>query len=461
MVTVHWNLRSCRFSSRISSALLTLVLFLTYYNFESLSKINADWNDMKIVQFNHNSSTNTRNKNEESSESSKLGKIKTTIFINSNNTENDEESCWRHCPQRINKIYYEHGEAGLGDRHSIIHNLAQIAGYLCAELEMPPPYISLTPAHNDGKNVSENVKWQDFRNLTFKSDKSQVISLDPSFGDGFDDWLKVPVYGKDKHKDWLHIVTDGPDKLKDYKKLEEFSWRQKDDATIGFIWEIRSSWFHSDLFEHLLPEPSKVIRQSTEYRNRMRPFLYTYRHFHPAVKKDWGCLYTDDDDIEPSHMNYLRKRLKRRVQRQSPENPVYGYFHIRRGDTIEECDTSLEALQDYMACSLRGTETTGKSIVFLMGSDEKDYTYRQNVIDLANNLSHVSILDADKLTTQVIREAVSNGLVDEGFENNFYVYELQKVLTRKYNFSTIFLDKHRSDCNKCLKLMEAFPDVWK
>lgn len=39
-----------------------------------------------------------------------------------------KEKCWRSCPKRINKIFYGHGVAGLGDRFYIIMQLAQIAG---------------------------------------------------------------------------------------------------------------------------------------------------------------------------------------------------------------------------------------------------------------------------------------------------------------------------------------------
>ena len=140
-------------------------------------------------------------------------------------------ACWRQCPQRINKIYFDHGSAGLGDKHTIIHMLAQMAGYLCAELEMPPPSISLNPVHNDGKQISRKVQWQDFRNMTFIQDNSPVISLNPSFGNDFEDWRKVPVYDDDKYTysdDWLRVVSaGGADLVKDYKELQAFSWLQK------------------------------------------------------------------------------------------------------------------------------------------------------------------------------------------------------------------------------------------
>ena len=145
--------------------------------------------------------------------------------------QQNEQHCWRHCPQRINKIYFEHGSAGLGDKHTIIHMLAQMAGYLCAELEMPPPSISLNPVHNDGKQISRKVQWQDFRNMTFIQDNSPVISLNPSFGHDFEDWRKVPVYDDDKYTysdDWLRVVSaGGADLVKDYKGLQALSWLQK------------------------------------------------------------------------------------------------------------------------------------------------------------------------------------------------------------------------------------------
>mmetsp|Transcript_5717 Transcript_5717/g.9375 ORF Transcript_5717/g.9375 Transcript_5717/m.9375 type:complete len:90 (-) Transcript_5717:51-320(-) len=83
---------------------------------------------------------------------------------------------------------------------------------------------------------------------------------------------------------------------------------------------------------------------------------------------------------------------------------------------------------------------------------------------LQDGFPHVSILDADSLTLEVIKEAATSGLIDAsaGFENNnFYIYEVQRTLKRDYNFSSVFLDKHRKNCNKCTRLMDHFPSVWK
>ena len=85
---------------------------------------------------------------------------------------------------------------------------------------------------------------------------------------------------------------------------------------------------------------------------------------------------------------------------------------------------------------------------------------------LQDGFPHVSILDADSLTLEVIKEAATSGLIDAsaGLENNnFYNYEVQRTLKRDSidKFSSVFLDKHRKNCNKCTRLVDYFPSVWK
>ena len=164
----------------------------------------------------------------------------------------------------------------------------------------------------------------------------------------------------------------------------------------------------------------------------------------------------------------LREALKERVRMNGLTNSIYGFLHIRRGDSIAECDSRIEVIDYFLKCSLNGTETQGKNITLLLGSDEKNTTYREKVLKLQNGFPHVSILDADSLTLGVIKEAATSGLIDAGtgFENNnFYIYEVQRTLKRGWDtddaFSSVFLDKHRQNCDKCTRLMDRFPSVWK
>lgn len=220
-------------------------------------------------------------------------------------------SCWRKCPQRINKIIFKHGRAGLGDRLTVIENLAQIAGYLCANLKMPSPFESLNPVHNNGNFVSKKLKWLDFRNLTFLQDDSQVLDSNDSDDDDHE-IEKVPG--------WLHIINDGSDSsnglLEDFVRLQEFSLMQETMARTGFIWEIRTSFYESNLFDQLLPPPSVQVQDLSEYQDQMLPELRTYYYFHPKEIESnrQRCVYTNNNSsrLQPTSMVSLKFCLRGR-----------------------------------------------------------------------------------------------------------------------------------------------------
>ena len=81
----------------------------------------------------------------------------------------------------------------------------------------------------------------------------------------------------------------------------------------------------------------------------------------------------------------------------------------------------------------------GKNTTFLFGRNEKDTASKKNVMEFEYGFPHISILDADILTLEVIREAARSGLSDAGMENNYYGYKLQRILRRDYRCSSIFL----------------------
>jgi hypothetical protein len=362
--------------------------------------------------------------------------------------------CWRRCPQRINRMYYDQGAAaGLGDRMYIIGQLAQIAGYLCARLELPPPSIMLSSHHNNGFPVSNDLNWKDFRKMTFTEDKSSIFvdQNSSSFDRDFTGWHRIPVYDPKRYSDWLHKISIDREKImEDYEMLQEFSWQhQQENSTTGFIWEIHMSYYHSGLFKQALTRPSEEIRNDSKYHFRMKPA----HHYYEMKGKVNGCNYITQDAV-PADMKLLRERIIDRVLKTSLQNSVFGYFHIRRGDAIHECDSSLPVLRNFLKCSLNGTEQLGKNITILLGSDEIDQSYRKRVLDLSKDYSYVKIVDADKITKHVLENALKSGFIHERFRNNFYIYELQKVLRHESNFSSFFLDKHRGNCPDCAPLVQ-------
>jgi hypothetical protein len=183
----------------------------------------------------------------------------------------------------------------------------------------------------------------------------------------------------------------------------------------------------------------------------MRPLLATYHGFHPKNKKI-GCVYTNETSIPPK-LAMMQKRLMRRIVRYSPNNTIFGLLHLRRGDAINECDTSVERMREYLNCSLNETEFLGRNITMLMTTDEDDSQYRQSIMALIEDYPHVSILDADQIVRTVVKEAAENGIISKALENNYFIFEVESILRDWGNtFFKFHLVRRRSTCPDCIKL---------
>lgn len=339
-------------------------------------------------------------------------------------------TCQRHCSRRINKIYFTDGAAGLGDRKSIIHDLSQLAGYLCAEVVVPPPSKFLLKQHNFGRDISTDLLWSDLYNITFIEDGNPVIrSTEAEF---------VADYESFKFEDWFHVVSSGLILEEDFKRVEMFSLQQDldEESSRGFVWEINTHWLISDLVRDGLP----VNQLNPQNNDKMRPGI--------GLKE--GCVYSNSD-TEPSHLQIMQKRLLNRFKRLSPQNSIFGLLHLRRGDSIDTCNTSVDRIKEYLACSLNGTESLGRNITLLMMTDEDDVEYRQDIMGLLDDFTHVSILDADDIVAKIVRESVRNGIIDAGLENNFYVYDIEQVFQGwDSDFTKFHLVRRRTMCTDCI-----------
>jgi hypothetical protein len=252
--------------------------------------------------------------------------------------------------------------------------------------------------------------------------------------------------------------------LRDYEKIQDFSWRQDENSTTGFIWEIRGNYYPSALNNNILPEPSLDIQSNSKNSIGMMPNHHvrrTSKNTKAETKKNNGQLasrkHTEIPQCNyltsfvPYNMVQLGHRITEKVHSSSLQNSTYGFFHIRRGDTVGRCNTTITEIRNFLRCSLNGTERFGKNITILMGSDEMDILYRQSVLSLSNNYSHVQILDADKIILDVLRESIQSGVIDKKFENNYYVFELLKLFIRP--FASFVFTKRKSECSSCYPLL--------
>lgn len=392
-------------------------------------------------------------------------------------TKPNSTSCQRKCVHYNNIIYYTDAPAGLSDRKVIIHDLAELAGYLCAKLVFPPPYVMLSKEHNQDKAIHTNIDWSDFYNLTYRRNNvpavASVISKDSSiswflrYKREDEDWHDIPVFDTtsetSKYKDWLHVISEDGELVDDFVTIQNFSFLQELlSVEKGFVWEIHKKFYVSDLWNatyeelQLSSEVDFVTRDI--YNVEMRPYLNTL-FFHKRVPKQYrlGCKYTNDKYATPSHIQLLQQKLMARIQELSLRDAIIGHLHLRRGDSIDECDTSIERMQRYFQCSLNNTNLLGKNMTIVLTTDETSALYRKNVMGLIDEYNHVSILDGDTIAMKIVADAINNRIIPKYLRGNFYTFEVENILR---DWGSRFIDFHlirrRTTCNECINLYQKF-----
>ena len=243
----------------------------------------------------------------------------------------------------------------------------------------------------------------------------------------------------------------------DYYKLLDYSYLQGSEDEHGFIWELKGSLYDADIFEELrLNGPSAHVLSllpKNSYRPKMRPHLDVYCGI--GIEDCRGCVYTNDD-VDPTHLKMMKKRLEKRIRNQARNNAYLGHLHIRRGDAIDDCDTSVERMAEYFKCSLDDTGSLGRNITLLMTTDEDDSEYREEILSLINDndrYPHVSILDSDKMVKSIMTNAVESHLISKDMLNNYFVFDVEHLLQ---DWSSSLMDFHlvrrRSMCTNCIHL---------
>jgi len=358
----------------------------------------------------------------------------------------DDDGCWRECPQgRVNRIFYNGGgRAGLNDRKFVIENLAELAGYLCAQLVVSEPYTLLNEQHNNGKHLSHNLHWKDLFYVKFvEDDKPVIVENEVDVEGGYDGYLRVISHGGS----W----KEGFEKVQEHSWTQEQAWRQGDHDAPGFVWELTySNPYNNDLTSNDLPMLRPDLQEKVGHHYNPEAMAPAIVLNHLGHGKPVGCQYVEDRKDEfPEEILMIKKVLIQKLEELSP-NTTFGNLHLRRGDAINQCDTQVGKVRTYLSCSLQNTEAKGQ-LGLLLTSDEQDDNYRQDILDLANDYSHITMIDLDKMITQVIEEAVENGELDPSVQNNYFEYDIEGSLDEFYKFH---LERRRTGhCDDCTPVL--------
>ncbi|KAL3917264.1 MAG: hypothetical protein SGARI_007758 [Bacillariaceae sp.] len=166
-----------------------------------------------------------------------------------------------------------------------------------------------------------------------------------------------------------------------------------------------------------------------------------------------------------------------------------GFLHIRRGDTMEECDTNIPALRAYLLCSLANMtfpkppkdgggqqhmatrdytkqQQQHVGITLLVGTNEEDAGYMQDLLNMVKELSiqavdwngHpiqlnvVNAINMESLIWEYLQAQIAQGIIPSSFLNNLHVFEiLEHIMNNRVDFK---LSRRRFRfCNDCDKIV--------
>ena len=222
------------------------------------------------------------------------------------------KDCWRKCPaHRVNKLVYLHNKPdGLSDRLYILTNLLNLAGYICATVDVDKPSKMLATWHNQnqqaftlitptqyesgGKPTHSNFQWSDFFNFTLYNE-DQKASITAASSNSQTSSIKLlreipgpSSYAEENYKKsdayGLKLVTDNPrDVFRHWKQIEKYSWQRTmipppvDHSSLndlqpgqhgqidrggGFVWIINVNWYSLERVFYFLLRKNSALTES-------------------------------------------------------------------------------------------------------------------------------------------------------------------------------------------------------
>jgi hypothetical protein len=218
--------------------------------------------------------------------------------------------------------------------------------------------------------------------------------------------------------------------------VEAFSFNQT-DSSIGFIWELTENFY----------QWYPLLAKHVESR---APVAVGENKVDPRVVCNYG----------KSSASKFIQEISREIWKDTilmdsdATQPVVGYFHIRRGDAIKECDTSLERMMLYLSCSFNGTDLMRRNVTVLFSSDEVDQEYRRGIQSMLQELGIFKFIDLDALIRERLTYHVQVRGAPKERLNNFHVFAiLDEVAGWTQQNITFRLEQRRTvTCPNCTGL---------
>ena len=228
--------------------------------------------------------------------------------------------------------------AGLADRHYILENLANLAHSLCADLVVPRPCDLLERRHNGGMAINCSVRW------------SRYFQLDGvSLAEESSPETERRVHELTTKPHGARIMTmrrEGPATkwamFRQRALLQQFDFAVNTTAAGNrFVWIIRR-WFY---------EWSQALARHLQERQHWLPGSRVPPAFGLAPCRPVPCREAMAGGCRHVQLKVSKASALLRdefLQRTRLYPGAFHTLHIRRGDRVRQCNTSIAAVLAYV-----------------------------------------------------------------------------------------------------------------
>lgn len=270
-------------------------------------------------------------------------------------------------------------QAGLGDRSFVLRGVANLASSLCAQLIAPSPIEILdTKKHNHNHSLDVNTSWSRYFSMTSWDGVDYLTER----------WNVSSAQARLTNSSWRRGVLElhansVEDVVAQYGKVARAT-----AAGEPFVWNIGGA---TSYWEFRLPLEGEVRRLRDKERDHGHFHVTTAApHLsgdcdHGQVCVQGGATTTCGDYVSIAASLEVRHAASSALRRLAPEASGAGAvatLHVRRGDTIETCNTSVSAVLEYLRCAKLDSSTRAvasptflKTRQLLLFTDETDATY--------------------------------------------------------------------------------------
>jgi hypothetical protein len=247
------------------------------------------------------------------------------------------------------------------------------------------------------------------------------------------------------------VTRQKEDAVAQIVQLDEFVQRQQSETKSTknskdrFHWEVYVSHFRwkKDL--------SALFSNSTRWSS--------------APRVEVGHLHDDRDHC--SYTEFLSSPLAAdtvekvfaHIQQHHTGIDTYALFHIRRGDSIDTCDTSLSQIHHYLNCSFQHRSLVASHfgrVAILMASDERDACYRSSIANLVERGLGYYFVDLDETVRTVLKESYSRIHNGGRLMNNMYLYHISRLVTKDPRIKLVLEKRRTIHCPYCTNVVEEY-----